>query len=163
MAGKIVSMSKIKQVLQLYDSRYYNREIARLIVLNKDTVNKYVNTFIESNKSLEELLKLEDPELEKIFNDIQSFLSTKTKYSILFSEPDPTKKKPKIDLGLGSVALSLIKSGYSNVEESNLVHFFEIMYSELIQNVTTLHAQGIPIDKISEQTGLSLKKINQIL
>lgn len=97
------------------------------------------------------------------FNAIQSFLSTKTKYSILFGEPDPKKKKPKIDLGLASVALSLIKSGYSNVEESNLVHFFEIMYSELIQNVTTLHAQGIPIDKISEQTGLSLKKINQIL
>ncbi|MBK5203821.1 MAG: hypothetical protein JJE45_08895 [Prolixibacteraceae bacterium] len=65
MAGKIVSMSKIKQVLQLYDSRHYNREIARLIGLNKDTVNKYVNTFIESNKRLEELLKLEDPELEK--------------------------------------------------------------------------------------------------
>jgi len=68
MAGKIVSMSKIKQVLQLYDSRHYNREIARLIGLNKDTVNKYVNTFIESNKSLDELLKLEDPELEKMFN-----------------------------------------------------------------------------------------------
>jgi len=28
--------------------------------LNKDTVNKYVNTFIESNKSLDELLKLKD-------------------------------------------------------------------------------------------------------
>jgi len=68
MAGKIVSMSKIKQVLQLYDSRHYNREIARLIGLNKDTVNKYVKTFIESNKSLKELLKLEDPELEKMFN-----------------------------------------------------------------------------------------------
>jgi len=97
------------------------------------------------------------------FNAIQAFLSTKTKYSILFGEPDPKKKKPKIDLGLESVALSLIKTGYSNIEESNLIHFFEIMYSELIQNVTNLHHQGIAIDKISEQTGLTLKTINQIL
>ena len=32
-------------------------EIARLIGLNKDTVNKYVNTSIESNKSLYKYLK----------------------------------------------------------------------------------------------------------
>lgn len=100
------------------------------------------------------------------FNAIQSYLITRTKYSILFNAPDSTSsatEKPKHNLGLGSVAHSLIKSGYEDIENSNLVKFFEIMYNELVGNVTTLHRQGITIDKIAEQTGLTISKINQII
>jgi hypothetical protein len=100
------------------------------------------------------------------FNAIQSFLITRTKYSILFNAPSSTPQAPRSKhniLGLGSVAHSLIKAGYGDIENSNLVKFFEIMYSELISNVTSLHRQGLTIDKISEQTGLSISKINQII
>lgn len=101
------------------------------------------------------------------FNAIQSFLCTRTKYRILFHAPAPEREavegKKKNLLGLGSVAHSLIKAGYGDIENSNLVKFFEIMYSDLISNVTTLSRQGHPIDKIAEMTGLSLSKINQIL
>lgn len=99
------------------------------------------------------------------FNAIQTFLCTRTKYSILFNAPDEDAKKtkPKHTLGLESVAYSLIKAGYSDVENSNLVKFFEIMYTDLVSNVTSLHKQGLTIDKIAEQTGLTLSKINQIL
>lgn len=99
------------------------------------------------------------------FNAIQNFLYTRTKYAILFNAPssEPQDKRPKHSLGLGSVAHSLIKAGYSDVENSNLVKFFEIMYSDLVSNVVSLHKQGHPIDKISELTGLTISKINQIL
>jgi hypothetical protein len=96
------------------------------------------------------------------FNAIQAYLFTRTKYAILFNAPD-TKKKPKHNLGLGAVAHSLIKAGYSDVENSNLVKFFELMYTELISTVTGLHKTGLSIDKISEQTGLSYKTINEII
>lgn len=103
------------------------------------------------------------------FNAIQSFLCTRTKYSILFNAPVVESidavagKRKKNLLGLGSVAHSLIKAGYGDIENSNLVKFFEIMYSDLISNVTSLHRQGISIDKISEQTGITISKINQII
>ncbi len=97
------------------------------------------------------------------FNAIQAYLFTKTKYALLFNDPEPSKKKPKHNLGLGAVAHSLIKAGYTDVDNSNLVKFFELMYTELISNVTGLHKSGLSIDKISEQTGLSLNKINEIL
>jgi len=99
------------------------------------------------------------------FNAIQTYLCTRTKYAILFNAPAPTEtiKKPKHSLGLGSVAYSLMKSGYGDIENSNLVKFFEIMYSDLVTNVMTLHKQGHPIDKIAEMTGLTIFKINQIL
>jgi hypothetical protein len=102
------------------------------------------------------------------FNAIQSYLITRTKYSILFNAPViPTKvgtQNPKHNLlGLGSVAHSLIKAGYGDIKNSNLVEFFEIMYSDLIGNVTSLHKQGHPIDKIAEMTGLTISKINQII
>lgn len=112
-----------------------------------------------------------DPETKKAiyinFNAIQTYLCTRTKYAILFNAPASTssapEKKKKHSLGLGSVAYSLMKAGYSDIENSNLVKFFEIMYSDLISNVMSLHKQGHPIDKISEMTGLSISKINQIL
>lgn len=98
------------------------------------------------------------------FNAIQTFLTTRTKYSILFNAPDPENAiKPKHTLGLGTVAHSLMKSGYTDIDNSNLVKFFEIMYSDLVNNVVSLHKQGHNIDKISELTGLSISKINQII
>jgi len=96
------------------------------------------------------------------FNAIQAFLFTRTKYSLLFNAPDPAKKA-KIDLGLGSAAHSLVKSGYGDIENSNLVKFFEVMYSELVSGVITLHRQGLALDKIAEASGLSIAKINQII
>lgn len=110
-----------------------------------------------------------DPETKKAiyinFNAIQTYLCTRTKYAILFNAPATTEtvKKPKHNLGLGSMAYSLMKSGYGDIENSNLVKFFEIMYSDLVTNVMTLHKQGHPIDKIAEMTGLTIFKINQIL
>lgn len=97
------------------------------------------------------------------FNAIQSYLYTQTKFSLLFSEPSATSKKPKFDLGLNLVAHSLVKTGYTDVDNMNLVKFFEIMFTDMVSGVQALHKQNVALDKIAEQTGLSINKINQIL
>jgi len=68
MAGTIVSMSAIKQVLQMHQWGYTNRCIAKEIGIDKGTVNKYVNIFKASGMSIRELLKMDDPLLERKFN-----------------------------------------------------------------------------------------------
>jgi transposase len=66
MPGKIIEMSKIKQVLRLHADGYSNRRIAAELGLNKDTVSHYVKQ--GDTTPLPVLLKLEDPELEKRFH-----------------------------------------------------------------------------------------------
>lgn len=65
MAGKCKEMSKIKQVIRLYKDGMSKRAIGRELGLYKSTVNKYVGLAEADPLSLDELLKLEDPVLEK--------------------------------------------------------------------------------------------------
>lgn len=97
------------------------------------------------------------------FQAIQHFLTTRTKYNLLFSAKNSKRKAGSSQPGLESVVFSLIKSGVQNAEEMNLIKFFELMYNDIVSNVTQLHQQNIPVDKIAEQTGLPISKINQIL
>lgn len=64
MAGKITSMSKIKQVLLMHRNGMSNRKIAATLSIDKCTVNEYVRKAKSSALSLEGLLLLEEPELE---------------------------------------------------------------------------------------------------
>ncbi|MDR0429425.1 MAG: IS21 family transposase [Tannerellaceae bacterium] len=61
-------MSKIKQVLQLHRDGMSNRNIARELGLYKGTVNGYIRKLKGNDFDIGELLKLEDPELEKKFS-----------------------------------------------------------------------------------------------
>jgi len=67
MAGKSTNMSRIKQVLQLSGNGVSNRQIAKDLDINKETVNNYVRFFGSDPLSLKEVLKMEDPELEARF------------------------------------------------------------------------------------------------
>lgn len=60
-------MSKIKQVIRLHKDGKANRAIGRELGLYKGTVNKYVKLAEDDPLSLDELLALEDPVLEKRF------------------------------------------------------------------------------------------------
>jgi len=64
MAGKITSMSKIKQVLILHKQGMSNRDIALEIGINKCTVNEYMRKVRLDPFGIDELLKLDDPVLE---------------------------------------------------------------------------------------------------
>lgn len=64
MAGKTKEMSQIKQLLLLKEQGVSNRKAARIIGINKETVNHYVNKVENDELSIDELLKLDDPVLE---------------------------------------------------------------------------------------------------
>lgn len=64
MAGKITSMSKIKQVLILHQQGMSNRDIASEIGINKGTVNEYMRKVRMDPIGIDELLEMDDPVLE---------------------------------------------------------------------------------------------------
>ena len=68
MAGIIVDMSKIKQMLQLSEAGQSNRKIAGELGINKETVNNYMQLVRNGRLNIRQLLKMDDPELERRFH-----------------------------------------------------------------------------------------------
>lgn len=96
------------------------------------------------------------------FQAIQEFISTGTKYSLLYKDSGQKMSKNAVT-GLESAAYSLIRSGVKKPERMNLMKFLDLLYNDVVTSVTELHRQEMPLDKISEKTGLSISKINQVL
>ena len=68
MAGTIIDMSKIKQLLQLKKAGISNRQIAKDLKMSRDKANEYVRRAETDPLGIEGLLKLDDPVLEKRFH-----------------------------------------------------------------------------------------------
>lgn len=66
MAGKPTRMSLVKQLLKMYHNGDGYKTIARTLSVSKNTVKSYVLRVQQSSVSIEDLLKLEDPILEKM-------------------------------------------------------------------------------------------------
>jgi transposase len=68
MAGKEKDMSKVKQMLRLHHNGVSNRQIAKDLSVNKETVNRYVKLAKSDELSITDLLKLDDPVLQHRIN-----------------------------------------------------------------------------------------------
>lgn len=75
MAGKPISMSDFKQAILLKKQGVSNRRIAEQLGINKETVNNKFAFIKSRGLSLDGLLKLDDPELEKVFHGGHSALT----------------------------------------------------------------------------------------
>ena len=70
-------MSRIKQVLRCYAAGKGTRSIADLLAISRNTVKKYITTFNQSGKTIDEILSMDEPDLLRLFNE----------------KPDPTLAK----------------------------------------------------------------------
>lgn len=68
MAAKPIEMSKAKQILQQHKQGLGRKTIARNLSISKNTVKDYLDKFRCSKLSIETLLKMDDPSLEKVFH-----------------------------------------------------------------------------------------------
>lgn len=68
MAGTVITMSKIKQLLQLHKDGFSNRKIASIIGANRETVGDYIKKLQVQGFYIDSSLSLEDPVLEKKFS-----------------------------------------------------------------------------------------------
>lgn len=68
MAGKVKHMSTIKQLLRLHLDGVSNRQISKLLSLDKGTVNRYIQKVLSHRLSVQELLDLDDLVLAKQFS-----------------------------------------------------------------------------------------------
>ena len=81
MAGKITPMSKIKQLLQLHRQGKSKKYIARSLAMSKNTVKVYLEKLKNSKRDINDLLKLEEPELEAWFHSGNPSYKTDERYA----------------------------------------------------------------------------------
>jgi transposase len=68
MANKPISMSKVKQIIKLYSQGIGKKKIGSRLCMSKNTVKQYLDTFHNLKTTWEDLLKLSDYELDKLFH-----------------------------------------------------------------------------------------------
>lgn len=68
MAGKTKPMSQIKQLLRLSKRGHKIKQLARELSISRNTVKAYLKKIHDNGWSIDALLKLEDPELERKFH-----------------------------------------------------------------------------------------------
>ena len=69
MAGKVKPMSQIKQLLQLHRKGESIKQIARCLSISKNTVKSYLQKLHQLKTSIDDLLLLDEPVLEKKFHE----------------------------------------------------------------------------------------------
>lgn len=81
MAGKPKRMSQIKQLIRLYQGRSGIKTIARILGMSKNTVKSYLKKMADGEFNTAELLKQDDPVLEKSFHaDNPAYKADKFEY-----------------------------------------------------------------------------------
>lgn len=68
MANKTISMSKVRQIIKLYSQQMGKKKIGERLGMSKHTVKLYIDHFRNLNTTWEELSRLTDFELNKLFH-----------------------------------------------------------------------------------------------
>ncbi len=74
MANKTISMSNVRQIIKLYCQTIGKRKIAERLGMSKHTVKLYIDQFHSLQTTKDELLKLTDFELNKLFHPPKDIL-----------------------------------------------------------------------------------------
>lgn len=69
MANRPIRMSKLRQVLRLHCQGQNKLQISRTAGVSRNTLKKYLKIFLELKVTLEEIERLNDRDLDELFND----------------------------------------------------------------------------------------------
>lgn len=133
-------MSRIKQVLRCYAAGKGTRSIADLLDISRNTVKKYITTYHQCGKSIEEILAMDEPELMTLFREDPANDKTKSaRYDEAMARmPEYVKmlrKKGMTKLKVYEQYLKDFPEGYSRSR------FSRVMRTYLIQSAPVAHLE----------------------
>jgi predicted transcriptional regulator len=86
MAGKLITMSKVKQILQLNEQGISQREISRCLQIDRKTVGHYLSKNKGLNLAQEALQSMPEEELESLFKAGVPYFESNEEYKYLESQ-----------------------------------------------------------------------------
>lgn len=135
MANKPIVMSKLRRVLQLYHQGKSKLFISNYLGLSRNTVDKYITQCLLLEVSIEEVLKINDLELEKLF--------------IVKPPPEPTKKLKELNSFFPYMEKMMKKTGVTKA----------MMWQEYI----ALHPDGYKSSMFCERFNRWSKRTNPVM
>ena len=131
MSNKLISMSKIKQILRSYAQGKGAKAISSMLVLSRNTVKKYLQEFQQLDISYEQALSLSEAELFHLFHDAkeESVPAANERQRVL-NELVPgycnrLKKKGVTRQMLHGEYLQLHPDGYGKIRFSNFIQCYQ--------------------------------------
>lgn len=98
------------------------------------------------------------------FEAIITWLTTKTKYKVLFSPAG--KKSEKNILGMGTILYSLVEKGYGKLDEIgniNLIAFFDLMLKNLQDAAQEMKSSKMKDTEIADALNITLDTLNLLI
>lgn len=135
MANKPIVMNKLRRVLQLYHQGKSKLFISKYLELSRNTVDKYINQCLLLDQPIEEILKVSDLELEKLF--------------IEKPPPEPSKKLKDLHSFFPYMEKMMKKTGVTR----------SMMWQEYI----TLHPDGYRSSMFCERYNRWTKRTNPVM
>lgn len=98
MSNYLIVMAKVRTIIELYAQGVSKKSICQKTGVSRNTVKKYIRDFISIGRTLEDLLKLTDTELEQLFSVVTVAVDdSKSKVlESLFPEIEKELKKPGV-------------------------------------------------------------------
>lgn len=97
------------------------------------------------------------------FSSIVLFFQKHPVYSILYSsENKEDDTANKIKLGQAETLLYLKKEGYHGIEDMNIVDFFNAQLKSLKDCISKALGAGMEIEKLSQETGISIYNLERL-
>jgi hypothetical protein len=95
------------------------------------------------------------------FTGILQYYTAHPVYAVLFSSTQKDDGE-KIRLGAKETALYLMREGYGDPDRMTLNDYFDAQVKALKDSVSHALAQGVKIEKLARETGLSFEIINKL-
>lgn len=102
MANKTIDMNKIRQILRMYTQGKSKLLISGQTGVARNTVSKYINQLIQLKRTIDELIKLSDHELNKIFSNEEEVVPSQREQELyaFFPTVERELKRPGVTLQL---------------------------------------------------------------
>jgi len=131
MSNKLLSMSKIKQILRCYAQGKGTKSISRMLVLSRNTVKKYLQEFQRLDISYEQALSLSEAELYRLFhqdNEVSTSVPNQRQKVLQDLLPDYCKRLKKKGVTrqmLHAEYLQLYPDGYGKSRFNNFIQCYQ--------------------------------------
>ena len=140
MPNRKLSMSRIKQVLRCYAAGKGTKTTADLLDISRNTVKKYINTFNQSGKTIEEILAMDEPTLLALFKEDPARNKTQSQrydeaQSLMPQYARMLRKKGMTKFKIFEQYKAECPDGYSRSR------FYRILQAYLIQTAPVAHLE----------------------
>lgn len=144
MAGKLINMNKLKQIISLSQQGQSRKQVARATGCSKNTVKKYLLTMESKRWEYHTLLSMEDNELEELFT------MTQQQETLKFIELQAMMNYLEAELKRVGVNRQLLWAEYKDKHPGGYSYsqFCHYIQRYQIARTATMHFEHEPGDKI---------------